>query len=1129
MKNEISCRLTSTLIRCLQNRGYEYSRLYADMPYCTDTLLNPKNWIPSEHFNLMVDRAVQMTKNPNIMYEIGLLIPQLFNSSLFKNLIKFCGTPYIAYHNIGHYGTLFNQSFRYQVELISTQGALISLKHADPEKPSQHACKYAQGVLAQIPCLWNLPPAEITELYCACNRQSQLPLTAGDIVHDCMFRIKWQRLDSLRARFNERLFVRRSTIQKTIAVMEYNYQLQNLQNTKLTQQNNLLSGLRRIAAAVNSSRTVKHILENILTLCRDIPGVRLAVLAEIDLTENNGTTKLTFSEITDPRLQAGLKDLGIDTAKLSNNSSAGDFSFSPSQLKFIRRHHRSKKILSFSSLSRLMAGFWPSDLCESIEKQAGFRQFTLIPLSVDSRGCLELFLATEENIPADIWAMLKHHLSIAFNNARSMEKLAIQNRELSVINTLAVKATQSQDLPALVNQAVNQVGEVFDEADAVIHWRDDKTGEYIPIWQTENAGNHLVREDLSGFQTHLGRFLNSEDELFAGSLPDFHRIYDLRPDLPAPVHDSQLLVAVITIAGKRAGTITLVRTGRHFFRESEKQLLVSISRQLAMLFEKSQLHQNLLKRISELEKTRTNLSETERKLHITLDSVSEAVIVISPEGKIVEANNIAYRMCGYENTEEFLGKSALRFVVFEDRRRILEYMKAARESGLSRKSELIMVRKDGIKFEAECNISVFRKFLGLPDGFIIIIRDISVRKQTEKRLIVNERRYRLIAENTNDFIATISFGGFFAYVSPSYRQLGFEPTELINKPGLDLIHPEDRKLLLPILLKYSQMDASDLMRVKKENPSQRLEYRIKDKSGNWRNFDTTSNIIESHDGRSYLLLFISRDVTERKKAADEMKTLYAREKATSQALAQEIHKRADFFNALVHELKTPLTPILVSSETLKELAPDSTFRNLASNVFHAATRLNNRTDELLDISKGEMGLLKLKTDPVDINILLKDLLNYIQPQIAQNRQFLIASIPAILPQVNGEEMRIRQIILNLLDNAIKFTPDNGNIFLEVIADSQTLLFKIKDTGRGISEVEKERIFQPYNRIEADRQHFSGLGLGLALCKQLVELHGGKIWIESQKNQGTTFCFTLPAIPASQTAPTAKANPNTVKS
>jgi len=158
-----------------------------------------------------------------------------------------------------------------------------------------------------------------------------------------------------------------------------------------------------------------------------------------------------------------------------------------------------------------------------------------------------------------------------------------------------------------------------------------------------------------------------------------------------------------------------------------------------------------------------------------------------------------------------------------------------------------------------------------------------------------------------------------------------------------------------------------------------------------------------------------------------------------------------------------------------------------------------------------MGLLTLNLDPVDIGRLLKTFIIQLQPQLDQNSQTLVAEIPDSLPQIMGEDIRIRQIILNLFDNAIKFTPKNSQIFLNVIADEKDVLIKLRDTGKGIEQADQERLFQPYNRIESDRQHYSGLGLGLALCKQLVDLHHGKLWIESQKGLGTTFYLSFPAL------------------
>ena len=357
----------------------------------------------------------------------------------------------------------------------------------------------------------------------------------------------------------------------------------------------------------------------------------------------------------------------------------------------------------------------------------------------------------------------------------------------------------------------------------------------------------------------------------------------------------------------------------------------------------------------------------------------------------------------------------------------------------------------------------------------------------------------------------LTFSGYYTYVSPSHRQLAYEPGEIISKFSLDFIHPDDRKKLLPILLKFAQMDSGDLARLKSENYTQRLEFKVTDSQGNWHDFEATGNIIESADGQGFNILLIERDVTERKSAENQLKQLYASERQARRVVEQEVNKRADFFRALVHELKTPLTPILVSSETLAELIEDQTFKNLARNVYNGATRLNTRVDELLDISREELGMLKVKCEPVNMGVLLKDIISYVQPQVSKSHQILMADIPASLPLINGDESRLRQVMLNLLNNAMRFTPEGGIIRIKASISAESILVQVQDTGCGIDESGRQRLFQPYNRIEEDRQHFSGLGLGLALCKQLIDLHGGKIWVESQKGKGTSFFFSLAII------------------
>jgi signal transduction histidine kinase len=228
-----------------------------------------------------------------------------------------------------------------------------------------------------------------------------------------------------------------------------------------------------------------------------------------------------------------------------------------------------------------------------------------------------------------------------------------------------------------------------------------------------------------------------------------------------------------------------------------------------------------------------------------------------------------------------------------------------------------------------------------------------------------------------------------------------------------------------------------------------------------------------------------------------------------------MRRRVEFTRVLVHELKTPLTPIVASSKLLVNELREEPWSSLARNIAQGASNLNNRIDELLDLARGEIGILHLELEPVVPLQLLHEVSNDMAPVASSHRQSLILDLPPSLPLVWADKNRLRQVVLNLLNNAFKFTPAEGKITLKAREKGANLIVEVEDTGRGISEEEQQRLFEPYYRVEDDRQRLSGLGLGLALCKTLVELHGGQIWVKSQKGKGSTFSFSVPLETASR--------------
>ena len=141
--------------------------------------------------------------------------------------------------------------------------------------------------------------------------------------------------------------------------------------------------------------------------------------------------------------------------------------------------------------------------------------------------------------------------------------------------------------------------------------------------------------------------------------------------------------------------------------------------------------------------------------------------------------------------------------------------------------------------------------------------------------------------------------------------------------------------------------------------------------------------------------------------------------------------------------------------------------------------------------------------------LLEEAIEDVASLASSRGQTLVTELPPSLPQIHADEVRSRQIVMNLLNNALKFTPEGGHVLVRAREDESSLIVEVEDTGPGIPKKDQQRIFDPYHRRESDRERLSGLGLGLALCKSLVELHGGEIWVRSRPGKGSTFGFSLP--------------------
>ena len=255
-------------------------------------------------------------------------------------------------------------------------------------------------------------------------------------------------------------------------------------------------------------------------------------------------------------------------------------------------------------------------------------------------------------------------------------------------------------------------------------------------------------------------------------------------------------------------------------------------------------------------------------------------------------------------------------------------------------------------------------------------------------------------------------------------------------------------------------------------------------------------------------------IIESKMAEITLQKLYTREKRLYRKLQLEMENRVDFTRQLVHELKTPLTSLMATSQLLSEETRNTRLEKLAGYVWEGANSLNRRIDELHDVIRGEIGNLKLELKPLHIEHLLLSLLE--ETRALSHQHGLAISLELVsghLPDVYADEERVRQIMFNLINNACKYASAGKLIIIRgsAEAESRVVVIEVQDFGPGIPRDKKRTLFKPGYQLSHQSEGPGGLGLGLTLCKILVELQGGSIWFESTPGKGSSFFFTLPVL------------------
>jgi PAS domain S-box-containing protein len=496
--------------------------------------------------------------------------------------------------------------------------------------------------------------------------------------------------------------------------------------------------------------------------------------------------------------------------------------------------------------------------------------------------------------------------------------------------------------------------------------------------------------------------------------------------------------------------------------------------------------------ISERRQMEEALRQSEQRFARFMEQLPGLAWIKDLQGRYVYANDAAMKAfcCTrdelYGKTDELIFSPETAAQFEQNDRRAL-----ASETGI----QIIETLKhdDGIVHH-----SLVSKFPVLgPDGAPAFVGgiaiDITDRLRAEEVLAESEERFRQLAENINEvFWMTDPETTQLLYISPAYERVwGRSCQSLYEQPRsfLDAVHPDDQeRVRITVLEKQSRGEPTD------------KEYRVVRPDGSVRWVRDQAFPVRDATGRVYRMVGISEDITERK---------------TAQEVLKEADRRKDEFLAiLAHELRNPLAPIRNAVHVLrmKDL-PEPKLYSARDVIDRQVQQMVRLIDELLDISRITRGKMQLRKERIDLASAIHSAVEAARPVIDMQGHELNVALPSDMIHLDGDPIRLAQIFSNLLNNAAKYTEKGGHIWLTVERQGGEAVVSVRDTGIGIAADHLPRLFEMFSQVAPalDRSH-GGLGIGLALVRGLVELHGGSVVADSAgPHRGSEFTVRLPIL------------------
>ncbi len=657
--------------------------------------------------------------------------------------------------------------------------------------------------------------------------------------------------------------------------------------------------------------------------------------------------------------------------------------------------------------------------------------------------------------------------------------------------------TERKQAEQVLRESEEKFRTIFENAnDSIIYL--DKYGRIIDINRSTEDIFGYKREEVQG---------KSFTKLSIFSLKDLPRMARLFADAfrSAPIHLMEL-----EIKRKDSSPVIIEASTELVRKDGKVEGMLVIARDL-----------------TERKRMEQALKESEEKFRTFMETASDLMHIADKDGNLTYVNESMARSFGYSK-QEMVGKHITQLLSKE----ALEKDFKPNWDKFITNGEIALdttfATKDGKDIYGEIKVVAIYDSDGKYAGSRAVFRDLTERKREEEALRHAERDWRNSFNSLEDVMIIIDKDYNIENINDNgLILLGMSKEEVIGRKCYQVVGDRETPSEdCPALL---------AARTKRVESVDRYEERF----GKY--FSIKTSPVFDEKGEIVKFIDLRRDITERKlmerelqekneqldaqneelrSQSEELRSQSEELMAQQQELIEktrEVEKanqlKSDFLANMSHELRTPLNVIIGFSQLMIDEVPgkiNEEQRQCLNDILNSSKHLLNLINDVLDLSKIESGKVELKLENVALTEIIESVTRTMMPILTPRKQSLDIEIEEGLPPVYADEGKLGQVLLNLVDNATKFTPDGGNLKIEAARDSDWCQVSVIDNGIGIKKDDQGRIFEPFSQLDNPLTvEKAGTGLGLALVKQIVERYGGRIWVESEYGKGSRFTFTMP--------------------